>query len=241
MYTAEIVVRRSPGRKIEPRAYPDAPADILHNYQRFAPIAAAADTLITLKGGPRVSFDAYIGLVSHKNLIDALAGLRWITDDYFKPDLAFLAELGSEQVQDWAVIVPLHSDHRDSARPLLHIGRRNVFVRSRQGRNFGAISEPRHREPAKFVAGAAADHTDGLGIGAYANPARGALLVYPVVGEEHPAAILDALDPAQVTLAFELYAPVSACTAGTKLVQFRVRNNARSDDAIVPADSVLDQ
>jgi heme-degrading monooxygenase HmoA len=242
MYNAVLVVRRSPGTRVEPRAYPDNPADTAHNYHLLAPVAARANELVSLRGGPRVTFDAYAGLTPHQDLIQALAGLRWITNDYFQPDLKFLTELGPERVQDWLVIVPLHSDHRESARPLAGIGRRSVFVRSRQGRNFGAISEPRHREPAKFVAGSAdSSHIDDPAIRAYAHPGRGALLLYPVVGEQHPPAIGDSLDPAHVTLAFEFYSPADACPAGSQLVQFTVRNPARAGDAIVPTQAVPDQ
>ena len=68
----------------------------------------------------------------------------------------------------------------------------------------------------------------------YAAPARGAILVYPVVTKGHPKVSADALDPSDVHMCFELWAPLSSCPPGSRLVQFRVRNRALEDRAIVP-------
>ena len=71
------------------------------------PIAKAADNLVTLKAAAKLSFEAYIGLVSHKELVTALGGLRWMTRTYFQPDLNFLEDAGNGRIDDWLVIVPL--------------------------------------------------------------------------------------------------------------------------------------
>jgi hypothetical protein len=236
MYNAELVTRRSPGVRIEPRAYPDSGSDIAHNYARMLPIAKAADDLVTLKSAAKLSFESYIGLVPHKELVTALGALSWMTHTYFEPDLKFLEETGPGHIDDWLVIVPLMRDHLNDAKMLADLGRRSIFERSRQeGKSFGAISEPRHREPAKFIAGVEGVDVDDQVIKSYASPARGAILVYPVVTKGHPKVKEDALDPSDVYMCFELWAPLSSWPAGRRLVQFRVRNRALEDSAIVPS------
>ena len=235
MYNAELVTRRSPGVRIEPRAYPESGSDISLNYACMLPIAKVADDLVTLKAAAKLSFEAYVGLVSHKELLTALGGMRWMTHTYFRPDLNFLEEADDGRIEDWLVIVPLTRDHLNTAKMLSGLGRRSVFERSRQeGKSFGAISEPRHREPAKFVAGVELVDLDDRVIKSYASPTRGAILIYPVVTKGHPKVKADALDPTDVNMCFELWAPVSSCPPGSRLVQFRVRNRKLEDSAIVP-------
>ena len=235
MYNAELVTRRSPGVRIEPRAYPESGSDIAHNYASMLPIAKAAADLVTFRVAATRPFEAYIGLVPHKELVTALGDLRWMTPAYFKPDLHFLEEAGDGRIDDWLVIVPLTKEHLNTAKMLPDLGRRSVFERSRtEGMNFGAISEPRHREPAKFIAGVELADVDDPVIKSYASSTRGAILVYPVVTKGHPKVSADALDPSDVHMCFELWAPLSSCPSGSRLVQFRVRNRVLEDRAIVP-------
>jgi hypothetical protein len=235
MYNAELVTRRSPGIRIEPRAYPESGSDISHNYACMLPIANAADVLVTLKASAKVSFEAYAGVVAHKALLTAFGGLRWMTNTYFQPDLNFLDEAGDGRIEDWLVIVPLMRDYLNTAKMLPDLGRRSVFERNRQeGKSFGAISEPRHREPAKFIAGVEPVDVDDRVIKSYASPARGAILVYPVVTKGHPRVKADALDPSDVHMCFESWAPLTSCPPGSRLVQFRVRNGTLENSAIVP-------
>jgi Z1 domain len=235
MYNAELVTRRSPGVRIEPRAYPESGPDISHNYACMLPITKVADDLVTLKAAVKLSFEAYIGLVSHRQLLTALGGMRWMNHTYFRPDLNFLEEADNGRIEDWLVIVPLTRDHLNTAKMLPGLGRRSVFERSRQeGKSFGAISEPRHREPAKFIAGVELVDLDDRVIKSYASLTRGAILIYPVVTKGHPKVKADALDPSDVNMCLELWAPMSSCPPGSRLVQFRVRNRKLKDSAIVP-------
>ena len=87
--------------------------------------------------------------------------------------------------------------------------------------------------PAKFIAGVDLVGLDDQVVMTYAQPNRGALLLYPVVTKGHPKIKQNALDPADVYMAFELWAPLSSCPPGEKLVYFRVRDNAHRDEAIV--------
>jgi hypothetical protein len=229
------VTRRSPGVRIEPRAYPESGSDIAHNYSCMLPIVKAATGLVTLKASAKLSFEAYTGLVSHKELVTALGDLRWMTPAYFQPDFHFLEEASNGRIDDWFVIVPLTRDHDSTAKILTGLGRRSIFERGRQeGKSFGAISEPRHREPAKFIAGVELVDLGDQVIKSYASPARGAILIYPVVTKEHPKVKADVLDRSDVYMCFELWAPLSSCPSGSRLVQFRVRNRTLEDSAIVP-------
>jgi hypothetical protein len=239
MYNAELVTRRSPGVSIEARAYPESGVEIADNYKRMLPVAKAAANLVTLRASERVSFEAYTGLVAHSALLAALSGLHWMTPRYFQPDLTFLEESGKKgRIDDWFVIVPLRRDHVNSAVNLPSLGRRSVFERFREpGKSFGAIAEPGHRMPAKFIAGADLVGFDDPVVMEYAAPTRGALLLYPLVTKDHPGIKKNALDPVDVCLAFELWAPMSSCPPGEKLVYFRVRNNAHRDEAIVDASN----
>jgi hypothetical protein len=235
MYNAELVTRRSPGVRIEPRAYPESEVDVAHNYACMLSVAKAADNLATLKAAASLSFEAYIGLISHKELVTILGELRWMTPTYFQPDLNFLDEAGDGRIDDWLVILPLMKDHLNAAKMLAGLGRRSVFERNRQeGKSFGAISEPRHREPAKFIAGVESVDIGDEVIKSFASAARGAVLVYPVVTKGHPKVKADALDPSDVHMCFELWAPLNSCPPGSRLVQFRVRNRNFEDNAIVP-------
>jgi hypothetical protein len=236
MYNAELVIRRSPGVLVEPRAYPEDSVDTAHNYGLLAPLAARAERLLTLRGGLRTRFDAYTGLILHGELVQALADLRWISTDYFRSDLRFLQELGHDLVRDWLLVLPQRSDYEQTARLLPEIGYRSIFERSRRtGGSFAPITESRHRVPAQYVAGVIDSMPiDDPAIEEYTHAHRGAVLLHPVVDKNRPAIAADPIGSDNVTLAFGLYSPINACHSGSPLVQFRVRNSQRERDAIVP-------
>lgn len=239
MYNAELITRRSPGVSIEARAYSESGLEIAGNYERMLPIAKAATELVSFKAAAKVSFEAYVGLTSHDVLLAALDGLHWMTPGYFQPDLNFLVDIGKEgRIDDWLVVVPLQRDHVNTAVMLPNLGRRSVFERTRQGgKSFGAIAEPRHRVPAKFIAGADLIGLDDEAAMKYKASKRGVLLLYPVVTNVHLKIKQNALDPADVYLAFELWAPKSSSRPDERLVYFRVKNNAHKNDAIVDASN----
>jgi hypothetical protein len=239
MYNAKLVTRRSPGVSVEARAYPESGPEIASNYARMLPIFKAATDPNTLKAAEKVSFEAYTGLIAHGGLLTALSGLHWMTPTYFQPDLNFLEETEKNgRINDWLVIVPLHKDHMSTAVMLPGLGRRSVFERTRQeGKSFGPIAEPRHRVPAKSIAGVNQVELGDEVLESYAAPKRGALLAYPVVAKGHPKIKQNALDPTDVFMAFELWAPLSSCAPGEKLVYFQVRNEDHEEQAIIDASS----
>lgn len=235
MYNAELVIRRSPGERIEPRAYPESSLEVADNYARMLPIAKRADQVDFLKSSGTVSFEAHTGIIPHGDLVSILNSLHWMSPTYFTPDLNFLKEAGSGRIDDWLIIIPMRQDRSSGVVTLPDLGRRSIFERSRtEGKNFGAISELRHRKPAKFIAGVdLADIGDDV-IKSYASPNRGAMLLYPVVIKEHPQVQLGALNPADVFMCFELWAPKSSYPLDGRLVQFSVRNKALENNPIVP-------
>ena len=230
MFNAELVVRRSPGQPVEPTAYPDlGNGDVEVNYWLMAPILQAADQLQRLTF-PQVtrpdgtvstragSYDALVGVVPAEQLLNALKELRWTRDDYFTPDLGYLQEITGDAVRDWVVIAP---QSRDEPRNLEGLGPRSVASRKRRdgrGTSFGALSDPKHRPPAERISGSRASWGDAA-VDALVRPARGALLLYPVV--EPPDA---GTTPRDVSMVFTLFAPVTARASNGQVVQFRTRD-----------------
>ena len=74
MYNAELVIRRSPGVRIEPRAYPEATRDVTANYTLMLQMLTTADKFVTFKSSPKASFDAFAGVTAHDELLEALRG-----------------------------------------------------------------------------------------------------------------------------------------------------------------------
>lgn len=237
MFNARLVLRRSPGTPVEPTGFPTGQADLQHNYDSALPILLAATDAVSLVVPPTdkiaaTRFDAYIGAIDHADLLTALRDLRWLTDDYFAPDLAFFEELAG-QVDDWVVVMPQLAT-RGSYRVLPSVGRRSLFRRDRtRGPLFQAISDPKHRHAARRIAGSVVAYGDPA-IEALHQDRRGALLVYPLIEEDlDPPRTDDELDPKKVVIAFTLVAPRSALGGSGQLVQFEARNKALEKAAIV--------
>jgi len=237
MFNAKLVLRRSPGTPVEPTGFPTSPVDLRHNYDSAMPILRAAtdsESLIVppTAGTTAARFDAYIGTIDHASLAGALRGLRWVTDDYFAPDLAYIEELAG-QVDDWVVVLPQLST-RGSYRVLPAVGRRSLFRRDRtRGPLFQAISDPKHRHSVLRIAGIAAAYGDRV-IEDLRQDRRGAMLVYPLIEEDlDPPRNDDDLDPSEIVVAFRLVAPRSAVGGARQLVQFEARNKMLERAAIV--------
>jgi hypothetical protein len=235
MFNAQLVLHRTPGHPVEPTAYPLESAALVRNYDRLAPIAAAANALVQFKNAQGLEagatrFDAFVGAVSHADLIIALKSYEWLTLDYFVPNLAYLREIGDlGQVSDWVVILP--QTHEEAT--LLHgIGKRSVHRRERRRHPlFGAISDPKHRGVAHRIAGSAPGFSDPLAA-TWASDRRGALLIYPVV-ETQGEAMKRSLPAQRAIMAFCFIAPATAVAASGQVVQFVARNVAHDRDVVV--------
>jgi hypothetical protein len=235
MFNAEMVIRRTPGEANEPTAYPTDVIDIEHNYWTMAPLLSAAHEPQTLSfpaeprgdkpDRPAGRYEAKVGFVSATDVVHAIGSCRWLTADYFSPDLAYLDEICGE-VKVWVLIAP-----QTAATPpsLKGVGARSVFVRRRrQGRGglFGAISDPKHRPPAARVAHARAGWGDAA-VEQLATPERGAVLLYPIVESETRTS------PRDVVIAFTIFAPASARPTTGQLIQFQAKDKGSPLSPIV--------
>lgn len=226
MYNAELVIRRSPGRPIEPTAYPKDPQEIASNYTMMLPLFKAAETTKSLtfpplptlpKGG---KFQAYLGVVSADTVLNVLHQLIWVDfSDQFRPDLAYLEEITPKLVDDWVLIAPQLQKNQK----LDGLGDRSVFARERRRDPlFGAISDPKHRQAALRIAEAISSYGD-PDVDSLAADKRGAVLLYPIATKDKPD---------QVITAFTLVPPAAAITGNGRIVQFKAKDS-KSNKPIV--------
>ncbi len=235
MFNARLAVRRL--QAVEPVAYPTAPAEIEHNYNTMLPLMQLANEQATLTfPGPagKGSYTAHYGLVAHDDLLASLRELRWSYIDHFDPDLAFLEEI-SGFTDDWVLLMPQLK--KGMKRILPGIGMRSVVYRKRsRDPLFQAISDPKHRHAACRIAGVreAAPHPDTIADGLH-TARRGALIVYPIV-EQHlePPDTETEIQERSCIIGFRIVAPNSARGPSTPYVQFKVRNEERAREIIVP-------
>jgi hypothetical protein len=233
MYNARLVVLRSPGTPVEPVGYPKQSALLADNYAALFPALQEAtqdETFVIPSAGGGTSFKALIGLATHSVVLKALAELKWVTDDYFAPNLAYLEEI-SDEVDDWLVLLPQVQGYR---RDLPGLGSRSLFSRKRRRDPlFGAISDPKHRFPTRRIAGSIESYGDPA-VEKWCTGRRGALLVYPVVENPlTPATSADELAPGSFVPALVVTAPAAASGRSRQLVQFVARNKALEREAIV--------
>lgn len=238
MLNARLVLQRSPGQFVEPTWHPTEPDALLRNYDHLVPLAAAAITLAQFKVAANRqagnnTFAAYVGLVSHADLMRALDAHEWAPAESFKPHLEYLKEIGNAgQVDDWSVILPQTQEQPEL---LDGIGTRSVFKRERRhGSLFGAVSDPKHRGAPSRIAGAWQTFDDPFAAG-LARERRGALLIYPAT-ETGDAAAKRALPRGRAVMLFCFVAPAAAKPASGQLVQFVARDRARDHDLLVPAE-----
>lgn len=228
MYNAELVIRRSPGRPIEPTAYPEDSHAIKSNYATMLPLFKAAKEKKTLTfpskpppaqytGG---QFEAYVGFASADTVLEVLHQLIWVpSSDQFRPDLAYLEEITPKLVHDWALIAP----QRQETQTLTGLGERSVFSRERRRAPlFGAISDPKHRPAGLRIAEAMPSWGDPF-LDALAIEKRGAILLYPITTRA---------EPNKVIAAFTLFAPKTAITGHGRVVQFKAKDS-KSNKPIV--------
>ncbi|MFE0673636.1 Z1 domain-containing protein [Streptomyces sp. NPDC058867] len=250
MFNAELVEVRSPGRPIEPAAYPEDAAMTARNTGRWKSVLAAlsgASTSCVLRPDqssplPR-SFQAATTVVPHAQLLSILSSLEWEEGNVLGPHLTYLSQLDGRlaRVDDWLVIAPQRTQRTRIEATVLGEGPFSLFRRSRQSgkRSFGRLSGLEHRAYAQQLiddptAALAEDGTPQLG----AN--RGAVLLYPVVDAKADDAVravaaTGAASDDQVILAFTVIPPRSAIDSGRQLVRFQTKDSTRPDAAIVDA------
>ncbi|MFF4471114.1 Z1 domain-containing protein [Streptomyces sp. NPDC001599] len=244
MFNAELVEIRSPGRLIEPAAYPLNSATNKRNTERWRPLLhALGSTPQSFSNPPDSSstltrtFTALTATLSHGDLIGVLSQLEWERPQYFDPHLTYLRQLDGTlaKVDDWLLISPrLASDNRIEASVLgsapLSLVRRSI----QDGKSsFGRIASVEHRTTAQRLINEAA-----AGSGGEIGPRTGVALVYPVVEGGSNDSVRGAVrngvaDPSKVVMAFTLVPPKSATNADRRLVRFRAKDSRFSNDATV--------
>jgi len=225
MYNARLVERRSPGTPLEPTGYSSEDADRAANAATVRPLVAVAITTTHFQQSARKTFAAFVGVVSHADLLAALKALVWSPADHFEADLAWLANLKSSQIEDWVVLLP-QLVGSGSTRTLF--GRElDVHARARRkGRSlFGGISDPKHRRAAATIAGLPQAFEDAEAE-ALTQPRRGSILLYPVFeivegGDEAVPADIQAED---LIMALTIHAPMSTGSPDKLLVRFQARD-----------------
>lgn len=238
MFNARMVVRRITGSLVIPYGYPSDLKEREANYTLIAPLLAKAVgptkqlKVPALKNVAPGTFDAYVGVVSHQEFVDALSAHTWIAPEYFDPEIKHLEEL-ADDIDDWVLIMP--QLETAVSVDLSALGQRSLFKRGiREGRNlWGEPTDRKHRPAAERLADAIASYGDEF-IDGMQRPRRGAILAYPMYdgdkGQPSPAT------KSNVILALAWIVPTSAQRGGQKVVQFVARNRADERAPIVDKD-----
>ncbi|WP_328635551.1 Z1 domain-containing protein [Streptomyces sp. NBC_00356] len=252
MFNAELVEVRSPGKPIEPAAYPLDGKMTARNTERWGAV------LISLSGTssacrllpdatsplPR-SFQAATTVIPHGQLLAILGSLEWEEGNVLAPHLAYLSQLDGRlaKVDDWLVIAPHRTPRHRIDGTLLGEGPFSLFRRTRQaGRSsFGRISGLEHRLYAQQLIGNAGTGTgpatpEALQAGTH----RGVVLLYPVVEAQTDDEVRGAVtggqaDPTRTITAFTVIPPKAAIDSKRQLVRFQTKDSTRPDAAIVDA------
>ncbi|MET8322904.1 Z1 domain-containing protein [Micromonospora sp. NPDC005189] len=208
MYNARLVERRTQTK--EPSSgYPKLTEqhDLDHNIDVCVPLLMAAKNLVALRGG-RQSFEAFVGAVTHKEMVDVLGRLKWATPETFAADLAWIASLPQEIVDHWSIMLP-----QQKARRRINI--RNVGEFSIHGRkvergvSIRGNSESVHREALADLPGR--------------TPTSGCAILYPVMNKEELGnGIAEDGRPTGVVMALMLQLPKGAVPADRRPLVYQV-------------------
>ncbi|MGW5690041.1 Z1 domain-containing protein [Streptomyces asiaticus] len=250
MFNAELVEIRSPGKPIEPAAYPTDPGALCRNTERWSPLlqaipAQSVDLTDRSVGGNGSdwSFKARTVRVGHTELLAVLSGLEWECEGIFRPHLSYLAQLDGRlaTVDEWLVIAPqLTQDNRVEASVSDSVPLSLVRRKRQDGKpSFSRISSVEHLRAALHLIEAAADAPANSLVG----PRTGVALLYPVVDGKNEADVRAAVqlgkaDPSKVVMAFTLVPPKSAIDSTRRLVRFQAKDSRHADDAIISAPRV---
>ncbi|MEU2337549.1 Z1 domain-containing protein [Streptomyces sp. NPDC013172] len=248
MFNAELVEIRSPGKPIEPAAYPQDPQMTGRNTDRWKSVLAAlGGTQTTCVLPPDASsplsrsFQAATAVIPHTRLLSVLSSLEWEEGNVLAPHLTYLSQLDGRlaRVDDWLVIAPQRAQRNRIEATVLDKGPFSLFRRSRQSNklSFGRISGLEHRQYAQRLIdqpGEVPAGNNALG------PHRGVVLLYPVIDaqqddEVRTVAASGTAAPEKVIMAFTVVPPKSAIDSKRQLVRFRTRDSSRPEAVIVDA------
>ncbi|MET8576500.1 Z1 domain-containing protein [Streptomyces sp. NPDC005012] len=247
MFNAELVEIRSPGRPIEPAAFPYDKAMTARNTERWEPVLKTLSgtevcQLLPDSTTPLArTFQAASTVVDHAQLLSILSSLEWEHGNVLAPHLTYLAQLDGRlaKVDDWLVLAPHRTARKRIEATILGHGPFSLSRRSRQDgkASFGRISGMEHRAYAQWLidqAEAGEAVTGGLG------QHRGVVLLYPVVeassdAEVNAAAADGTVDPSKVITAFTVIPPRAAIDSKRQLVRFQAKDSSQPDAVIIDA------
>ncbi|MEU6273596.1 Z1 domain-containing protein [Streptomyces populi] len=251
MFNAELVEVRSPGKPIEPAAYPQDSVLTSRNTERWKSVLAAlSGTSATCVLRPDEtsplprSFQAATTVIPHTQLLSVLSSLEWEDGNVLAPHLTYLSQLDGRlaKVDDWLVIAPQRTQRNRIEATVLGQGPFSLFRRSRQSgkQSFGRISGLEHRLFAQQLielpdVASAGDGFPVLGA------TRGVVLLYPVVeaaqdDEVKAVATTGTAATDRVIMAFTVIPPKAAIDTKKQLVRFRTKDSTRPDAVIVNTD-----
>ncbi|MFI5530799.1 Z1 domain-containing protein [Kitasatospora sp. NPDC051853] len=245
MFNAELVEVRSPGKTIEPAAYPEDADALARNVHRWAPLLqnlTAEPNGFSAPGQPEPAFEALTARVSHAELLSVLSRLEWEREGIFLPHLRYLAQLDGRlaTVDDWLLIAPQLVKKDGNSATVAGSVPMSLVTRSRQaGKSaFGRITGVDHRKVAEALVNAVGSGAADDRVGAR----TGVALLYPVVEGKRddqgaiPAAIRQgAAVPSKVVMAFALVPPKSAMDSTRRLVRFQAKDSSHPDSVVVEA------
>ncbi|MDH6226815.1 Z1 domain-containing protein [Streptomyces sp. MJP52] len=243
MFNAELVEIRSPGRPIEPAAFPRDETMTARNTERWEPVLKTLSGTMSCQLLPdnttplARTFQAASTVVDHAQLLSILSSLEWEYGNVLAPHLTYLTQLDGRlaKVDDWLVLAPHRTaKHRIEATILGH-GPFSLFRRSRQdGKvSFGRISGMEHRAYAQQLI----DQAQGKGAAGLGRH-RGVILLYPVVEANSDAAVNaaasnGAIAPSKVITAFTIIPPRAAIDSKRQLVRFQAKDSSQPDAVII--------
>jgi hypothetical protein len=235
MWNAKIAEKSSPGEGVEKVAYPDSAAKIRQNTQVWQPILAAADQQMAFRVSEKTTtFEAKFATVSHRDMLDVLGRLIWLSDETFSPELAWLRSLRPDQLSQWVVMLPQQSNPK-TRRTILGCGPFTIFPRRRTPTgSFRVISEYPHRYAAMRIAGIETG-TEDPAADKLAASQTGAIIVYPVIDQNYRMdEVPDGpIEPDKVTIGFHMVTPFSAAPADGKLIKWVTVDSTRPQAIVV--------
>ncbi|MFE3541446.1 Z1 domain-containing protein [Nocardia sp. NPDC059177] len=249
MYNSELVEVRSPGKWLEPTAYPTASAQLKHNTALWTPVfnELSADTtrfayhFPAQNGrhakdavGPAVHYlTALTGRLAPEEFLELAERTKWAGTGKFGVHLEYLRSITrGRAVDEWIVLAP--QGERTDKQVL--VGDR-LFTRWDRARRrdplFGSISTSRHRSIALRIAGALGDSKNPA-TEALVGERTGAVMVHAVVEPQHRDSVGadGSIDPGKIVLTFGFVAPASAYGGTGSVVRFTTKN-AESAAAII--------
>ncbi|WP_406077242.1 Z1 domain-containing protein [Micromonospora sp. NBC_00858] len=222
MWNAKLVLKSSPGKPMEPVAFPSTASKMRHNIEQWKPLLAAADRTVRFAvPGASTTYEAEIAVISHAALLTVLGNLEWLADDTFQPELAWLRRLSADQLARWVVLLPQQT-RTSTRRVVAGHGPFSIFERRRtsSGASFRVFSEERHRNAAMRIAGVETATPD-PGADGLRGESTGAIILYPTVERDNlDRGQDDAIADEKVTIGFHLVTPPSTVPAGGKLMHW---------------------